>query len=109
MDHQAPMNDSSNRAGDPAGRTRWPTVAAMAILLLATIMEWYWVWGVLFLYWTIAAFVMGQAFVVQTIRRDEHSVLFWFVSITWLVLAILFILSDLFPDTAALWLGSSSG
>lgn len=109
MDHQAPKNDRANRAGNPTGGTRWPTLAAMAVLLLATIMEWYWVWGVLFLYWSIAAFVVRQAFVVQTIRRDEHPALFWFVGITWLVLAILFVFSDLFPDTAALWLGSASG
>lgn len=109
MDHQAPKRDSANRAVDPAGRTQWLTLAAMAILLLATIMEWYWVWGVLFLYWTVAAFVMGQAFVVQTIRQDEHPVLFWIVSITWLLLAILFIISDLFPENAALWLGTTSG
>ena len=70
-------------------KTKWPTVVALAVLLVATALDWYWVWGVFFLYWAIAGIVMRQTFVVQVVLRDEHPVLFWCICITWVVLAVL--------------------
>ena len=96
------------------GRTKIPTVVALAVLLVATWFGWYWVWGVFFLYWAVAAVVMGQAFVVQTVRRDENPALFWVICATWLALAVLTILYDLIQLDAIpedwrewleLWLG----
>ena len=75
--------------------SKLPTVVALAILLAATLVGWYWVWGLFFLYWAIASIIMRQAFVVQIVYRDENPVLFWLISITWLVLAIVSILFDL--------------
>ena len=97
----------------PLGRTKLPTVIALLALLGATAVGWYWVWGLFFLYWAIAAIVMGQAFVVQTVYRDENPVLFWFISISWLILAILSIIYDLiiphiFPQLEW-WLGTANG
>ena len=90
-----------------AVRLKLPTVAALAVLLVATLIGWYWVWGVFFLYWAGCGIVMGHAFVVQTIYRAETPVLFWLVSIMWVVLAGLTIVYDFFPETARLWLGAS--
>ena len=77
---------------ETAHRTKWPTVVVLAGLLAATALGWYWVWGVLFLYWAVAGIVSGEAFVVQTVRRDEHRVLFSLISLSWLVLAGLMVL-----------------
>lgn len=85
-----------------------PTVAALAVLLAATLFGWYWVWGIFFLYWAVAGIVTGRAFVVQTVRRDQNPVLFWLISTTWLVLAVLTLFYDFFPDTASLWLGDGN-
>lgn len=79
------------------GRTKLPTVAALAVLLAATALGWYWVWGVFFLYWAIAGIVTRQTFVVQTVQRDENPALFWCICITWLALAALSIVGDVFP------------
>ena len=76
-------------------RTKIPTVVALVVLLAATAVGWYWVWGVFFLYWGIAAIVMRQAFVVQTVRQDEKPVLFWFICATWIILSVVTILADL--------------
>ena len=89
-------------------QSKLPTVVALAVLLGATLIGWYWVWGIFFLYWAVSGIVMGHAFVVQTVNRDESPVLFWLVSVTWLVLAGLMILYDLFPETAQFWLGESN-
>ena len=85
-----------------------PTVAGLAALLAATWAGWYWVWGAFFLYWAVSGIVTGHAFVVQTVYRDESPILFWLISATWLVLAGLTIMQDIFPETATLWLGEGN-
>ena len=90
-------------------RSKAPTVLALAALVGATLIGWYWVWGVFFLYWAVAGIVMGHAFVVQTVYRDENPILFWLISITWIVLAVLTMLYDFFPETAQFWLGDGNG
>ena len=53
--------------------------------------------------------VTGEAFVVQTVYRHEHPILFWIIGITWLALAGLTIIYDLFPGVADRWLGGING
>ena len=77
------------------GKTKWLTIAVMLALLAATALEWYWAWGVLFLYWSVAGIVMGQVFLVETIERARNPVLFWVVSLMWFVLAILAMVQDI--------------
>ncbi|MYF84354.1 MAG: hypothetical protein F4176_09660 [Acidimicrobiia bacterium] len=86
-------------------RSKLPTVVALAALLIATWMDWQWVWGVFFLYWAVLGIMTGQAFVVRTVDQDESPLLFWLISVTWLVVAALSVFYDLFPETARLWLG----
>lgn len=90
---------------DRASQSKLPTVVALAALLIATWMDWQWVWGVFFLYWAVLGIATGQAFVVRTVDQYESPVLFWLISVTWLVVAALSIFYDLFPETAGLWLG----
>lgn len=94
---------------DRTSRSKLPTVVALAVLLVATWIDWQWVWGVFFLYWAVLGIVTGQAFLLHTVDQDESPVLFWLISVTWLVLAVLVIFYDLFPETAGLWLGESGG
>ena len=100
-------HDPENKSG--RGISKWPTVAALLILLIATAAGWNWVWGLFFLYWALVGLVARQTFIVQIIHKDEHPVLFYLVSISWLLLAVLTVLYDLFPATAALWLGGADG
>ena len=97
---------------DTANRTKWPTVVVLVALLVATAVGWYWVWGVFFLYWGIHGIVTGQTFVVQTVSRGENPNVFWFVSVSWIVLAVVTILYDaapyLDPEFAEVWLGVSN-
>ena len=90
---------------DRTSQSKLPTVVALAVLLVATWMDWQWVWGVFFLYWAVLGIVTGQAFVVRTVDQDENPFLFWLISVTWLVVAALSIFYDLFSETARLWLG----
>ncbi len=85
-----------HRFVDKAARTKVPTVVALVVLLAATALGWFWVWGVFFFYWAIVGIVTQQAFVVQSVRRHESPVLFWVISVSWLALALLTILSSVF-------------
>ncbi len=90
------MNHYFNRVT----QSKLPTVVALLVLLAATFVGWYWVWGILFLYWAVLGIVTGNAFVLQTVQRDESPLLFWLISVAWLILAALTILDGFFPETA---------
>lgn len=93
-----------------AVRSKWPTVVAMIVLLGATALGWYWIWGIFFLVWSVQGIASGQAFVLQMVHRDENPVLFWVISLSWLALAVMTIVNDIFPQIApqfaADWLGA---
>lgn len=93
-----------------AARSKWPTVVALIVLLGATALGWYWIWGIFFLVWSVQGIASGQAFVLQMVHRDENPVLFWVISLSWLALAVMTIVYDIFPQItpqfAADWLGT---
>lgn len=91
-----------------SARSKWPTVVVLIVLVAATLFDWYWVWGVMFLYWAVLSVAVGQVFLVQTVRRDESAVLFWSVSGMWVILAVAVIVTDLFPGVAT-WLEATDG
>lgn len=95
------------------GLDRWPSVVALVVLVAATVVGWYWVWGVFFLYWAVYGVVVGRAFVVQQVLRQESPVLFWLVTVTWLVLSVLTVVYDAVPRVAPgfsdVWLGAAGG
>ena len=79
----------------PAAHVKWPTLAALPILAFATYFEWYWVWGLLFIYWGISSTLAGEAFVVEPLYRGRNPVLFWLVSVVWVIFGLWYVVSDL--------------
>lgn len=74
---------------------RLPTIIAIPILLIATYLQWYWVWGVLFVYWAVPAVLSGEAILVEPIARSSHPILFWMITAMWLGFGALTIVADL--------------
>ena len=74
---------------------KWLTVAALAILTAATLRQWYWVWGILFVYWGILGIRSGSAFVIEDISRAEHPALFWLINAMWTGFGVYYIYADL--------------
>ena len=62
---------------------KWPTAGAISVLAVATYYDWYWVWGVLFIYWAISGPLYGEAFVVEPIQRTANPVMFWLITAMW--------------------------
>jgi len=71
---------------------------AFFVLMVSTVLGYQFLWGLLFLYWTIPNFHSGQAFLLSNVTRSDDPVLFWVVQIAWVVLGVMLILSDFFPQ-----------
>lgn len=74
-------------------------IAALIGLLLATWMNWSWPWGVLFVYWAIPAIRSGEAHLIGPVPRDEQPVLFWAITVLWILLGAMTVMVDLAPGT----------
>ncbi len=74
---------------------KWLTVIAIVVLTVATIMSWYWVWGLLFIYWAVGSIRIGEAFVVETVHREDNPVLFWIISAMWAGFGLWYVITDL--------------
>jgi hypothetical protein len=70
------------------------SILALGILLAATYYQWYWVWGVFFLYWSIRSIQTKTAFLLFNVYQKESPVLYWTLNIFWLLYAF-YLLSDL--------------
>ncbi|MEP2027586.1 MAG: hypothetical protein ABJI96_02615 [Paracoccaceae bacterium] len=67
-------------------------------LMASTTLGYQFLWGLLFLYWTIPNFYSGHAFLLSDVTRGEDPVLFWAVQIAWVVLGALLVVIDFFPQ-----------
>ncbi|MEX3007778.1 hypothetical protein [Hoeflea sp. TYP-13] len=71
---------------------------AFAALMVSTALGYWFVWGLLFVYWAIPSFYSGHAFLLTDVVRDEDPALFWLVQIAWIVLGALLVMHDVFPQ-----------
>ena len=78
----------------PPGGPKWRTGLALTVLWIAVLFEWNWVWGVLFLMWTLPALRTGQTYLVEPIARATSPRLFWAIVGSWIVLSLLLIALD---------------
>ncbi len=74
---------------------KWKTALALLVIYLAVFMNWSWVWGVLFIMWTIPALYSGHTHFVEPIDRETDPVFFWLIVGTWIALSIFIIAFDL--------------
>lgn len=72
-------------------------MVALGVLIAATVVEWYWVWGVLFVYWAGVAVASGETYLVESIYRRDHPWLFWLLVVMWAALGLWYVIGDLLP------------
>ncbi len=75
----------------------WLSALILIGLCVALYFNLSWPWGVLFVFWTVPSIVNGQALLLGPIDRDESPILFWVVTVLWLLLGLLMILVDVAP------------
>lgn len=67
-------------------------IVVLALLIAATLLGCFWVWGFFFIYLSYQAFKDEATFVVTPISKAEAPVLYWIVSGFWLLIGISYLL-----------------
>lgn len=75
--------------------SKWRTIVALILMYIIFIMDWSWMWGILFLFWVIPDLVTGSTYFIEPIHKKEHPILYWIIVVSWILMA-LFSLSSLF-------------
>ena len=75
--------------------TKWRTILALVLMYVAVIMDWNWMWGILFLIWVIPDLITGSTYFIEPIHKKENPILYWIIVVSWLIMA-LFSISTLF-------------
>lgn len=66
---------------------KWRTIIGLLMLATALVMNWDWVWGLLFLFWVIPDLFTGTTSFIEEIKRAEHPILYWIIVMTWIGLS----------------------
>lgn len=67
---------------------KWRSIIGLVLVYIAVFFNWYWLWGVLFLYWIIPDFFTGVTYFMEPISRQENPILYWAILLTWLALSL---------------------
>ena len=59
------------------------TVMVLLALAAATFLEWYWPWGLLFLFWVIVSLRTHEAFLIERVTRIRNPILYWAITGMW--------------------------
>lgn len=59
------------------------TAVVLLGLVATTLLEWYWPWGLLFLYWVAAGLRRGEAFLIEPVSRVRNPILYWSITAMW--------------------------
>ena len=73
------------RAG---GGIKWLTLVALAIVVVALVFDFQWMWGLIFLFWSGPSLFTGVTFLVEPVHRSENPWLFWVIVSLWLGLSL---------------------
>ena len=89
------MSYDRRRGRGASGRIRWFTLAALAIVVVAVLFDYQWIWGLLFLSWSAPSLYTGVVFLFEPVHRAESPRLFWSSGARWLGLSLALIGMDL--------------
>ena len=67
---------------------------ALIILIAATAIGFYFIWGLLFIYWSVRSYYDGTVFLLSPIHRSDTPVLYWALSALWLLFGLWYLISD---------------
>lgn len=68
---------------------QWRVWLGLIALLFTVIMDWQWVWGILFLFWIIPDIRNQVTYFIEPVYRKGSPFLYWTIIITWLGLSVL--------------------
>jgi hypothetical protein len=89
------------KAGGLWSGQKWRTLIVLPIMIVATLLGWYAIWGLLFIYWGALALIEREIFLVEPIMLDEDPVLFWIIMALWVGAGLYYICIAFFPSLIA--------
>jgi len=69
--------------------------ATLGILLIATYFSFYWIWGALFLFWSIRSLQQNEIFLLSMIQKNGDALLYWSVTLLWGIFGFWYLFYDL--------------
>ena len=88
---------TKNNSSIPSKKVQWRVWIGVLFVILITIMNWQWAWGILFLIWVIPDLTNRVTYFIEPVERDQNPLLYWIIVVTWILLSLLS-LSTLFID-----------
>ena len=73
-------------------RYRGRAILSLALIYLSIVTGWYWLWGVLLLYWVANDMYFEQTWLSEVITRRANPVIYHLILFTWLVFGFYLIL-----------------
>lgn len=70
-------------------KIKWRTILGLLLVWVASILNWQWIWGVLFIIWIIPDFYTGITYFIEPISKKDNPILYWLIMISWVSLSIL--------------------
>ncbi len=67
-------------------------------MIAAVILNFQWIWALLFLTWSVPSLFTGVTYLVQPISRDENPWLYWIVVLLWLGSSVAMIVYELYEQ-----------
>ncbi|WP_460219269.1 hypothetical protein [Psychroserpens sp. MEBiC05023] len=97
-EHLRNLNKRVKSNKDSSKRNKqWRVWTGILFVILMTVMNWQWAWGILFLIWVIPDLKNGITYFIEPVERSINPLLYWVIVITWILLSLLS-LSTLFID-----------
>lgn len=104
MNKSESLREATKRVGNnrninstPSSSIQWRVWIGLFFIILMSVMNWQWAWGILFLIWVIPDIRNRVTYFIEPVQRDETPFLYWAIVCTWILLS-LFSLSTLFID-----------
>ena len=74
------------------------TIVGLVLLYVAILLNWQWVWGVLFLLWALPDLFSGVTYFMEPVEKKSHPLLYWSIVLSWIWMSIYMILMSIFPQ-----------
>ena len=75
------------------GRYKVRAIASLIIIYVATLMNWYWLWGALLLFWAINDLITEQTWLSESVTKRDSPLIYYTIVITWLVFGFYLLIS----------------
>lgn len=72
-----------------------PTILVIVALVIATLLNWLWIWGLLFLFWSVQSLLLGRVYLIGYIRQSSNPGLYWLITAMWAGFAFWYIYDGL--------------